>query len=45
MKDGKLAFVLSRSNARHVVVLGQCREVLVQLFDALLMSFCAAFAL
>jgi hypothetical protein len=36
--------VLSRSNARHVVVLGQRREILVQLFDALLVRFGAAFA-
>ena len=36
--------VLARSDARHVVVLGQRREVLVQLLDALLVSFGAAFA-
>jgi hypothetical protein len=35
--------VLSRSDARHVVVLGQRREILVQLFDALLVRFGAAF--
>lgn len=36
--------VLSRSDARHVVVLGQRREVLVQLLDALLVRFGATFA-
>ena len=36
--------MLARSDARHVVVLGQRREVLVQLLDALLVRFGAAFA-
>ena len=37
--------MLSRTDARHVVVLRQRREVLVQLFYALLVCFRAAFAL
>jgi hypothetical protein len=36
--------VLSRSDTRHVVVLGQRGEVFIQLFDALLVCFRAAFA-
>jgi hypothetical protein len=43
-KRQKQEQVLSRSDARHVVVLGQRREVLVQLLDALLVRFGAAFA-
>ena len=43
-KVQKTRQMLSRSDARHVVVLRQRREVLVQLFDALLVRFRAAFA-
>jgi hypothetical protein len=35
---------LSRSDARHVVVLGQRRQVLIQLFDSLLVCLRTAFA-
>lgn len=37
--------MLARSNARHVVVLRQSRQVSVQLLDALLVGFGASFAL
>jgi hypothetical protein len=39
-----VSVVLSGSDARHVVVLRQRRQVLVQLLDALLVCFRSAFA-
>jgi hypothetical protein len=43
VREGR-SVVLSGSNARHIVVLRKRRQVLVQLFDALLVRFGAAFA-
>ena len=40
----KCSVVLSRSDARHVVVLRQRRQILVQLLDSLLVCFRATFA-